>query len=118
MNRFHHSGTDTEPRNAPSHGESLRHQSFKCGDDCLDKEGRTYGAACLPHETAVSKLEQGYGEQRVGLGIGPSGGAVYELYVADTGTWTILVTRPNGLSCIAASGESWMTSPLLAGDPT
>ena len=73
---------------------------------------------CLPHETAVSKLEQGYGEQRVGLGIGPSGGAVYELYVADTGTWTILVTRPNGLSCIAASGESWMTSPLLAGNPT
>lgn len=74
--------------------------------------------ACLPHQTAVSKLEQGYGEQRVGLGIGPSGGAVYELYVADTGTWTILVTRPNGLSCIAASGDSWMTSPLLAGDPT
>ena len=75
-------------------------------------------AACLPHETAVNKLERGYGEQRVGLGIGPSGSAVYELYVADTGTWTILVTRPNGLSCIAASGDSWMTSPLLAGDPT
>ncbi len=73
---------------------------------------------CLPHETAVSKLEQGYDEHRVGLGIGPSGNAVYELYVADTGTWTILVTRANGLSCIAASGDSWMTSPLLAGDPT
>ncbi len=74
--------------------------------------------ACLPHETAVSKLEQGYGEHRVGLGIAPTGNAIYELYVAETGTWTILVTRPNGLSCIAASGDSWMTSPLLAGDPT
>ena len=74
--------------------------------------------ACLPHEAAVSKLEQGYGEQRVGLGIGPSGGAVYELYVAETGTWTILITRPNGISCTAASGNSWMTSPLLAGDTT
>ncbi len=74
--------------------------------------------ACLPHEAAVSKLEQGYGEQRVGLGIVPSGGAVYELYVAETGTWTILITHPNGFSCIAASGEDWMTSPLLAGDPT
>lgn len=73
---------------------------------------------CLPHDVAVSKLAQGYGEHRVGLGIGSAGNAVYELYVADTGTWTILVTRPNGLSCIAASGDSWMTSPLLAGDPT
>ena len=75
-------------------------------------------ATCLPHETAVSKLEKGYGEHRVGLGIGPSGGAIYELYVAETGTWTILVTRTNGLTCIAASGDSWMTSQLLAGDPT
>ena len=74
--------------------------------------------ACLPHEAATSKLVEGYGEQRVGLGIGPSGNAVYELYVAETGTWTILVTRPNGTSCIAASGDSWMTSPLRAGDPT
>ena len=73
---------------------------------------------CLPHETAVSKLTQGYGEHRVGLGIGPTGNAIYELYVAETGSWTILITRPNGLSCIAASGEDWMTSPLLAGDPT
>lgn len=81
--------------------------------------GAQMRGACLPHETAVTKLEKGYGEQRVGLGVGPSGGAIYELYVADTGTWTILVTRPNGLSCIAASGDSWMTSsPLLAGDPT
>ncbi len=72
---------------------------------------------CLPREEAVKKLEDGYGERRVGLGVGPSGGAIYELYVADTGTWTILVTRPNGLSCIAASGDSWMTSVLRPGDP-
>ncbi len=75
-------------------------------------------AGCLPHETVVSKLEKGDGEHRVGLGIGPTRDAIYELYVAETGTWTILVTRPNGLSCIAASGDSWMTSPLLVGDPT
>ena len=53
----------------------------------------------------------------MGVGIGASGEALYELFVADTGTWTILVTRPDGTSCIAASGESWMTNTLLAGDP-
>lgn len=71
--------------------------------------------ACLPHEIAVGQLEKGYGERQVGLGIGQGGGAVYELYVADTGNWTILVTRPNGVSCIAASGTDWMDSPLLVG---
>lgn len=78
--------------------------------------------SCLPHEAAVNKLEQGYGEQRAGLGISPDGGAVYELYVSPDGeTWTILITRTNGLTCIAASGESWMfqsrVKPPLLGFP-
>ena len=73
--------------------------------------------ACLPRETAVTKLEEGYDEHQIGFGVGPGGGAVYELYVSDTGTWTILVTRPDGLSCIAASGDSWISSPLLVGVP-
>jgi hypothetical protein len=73
--------------------------------------------ACLAHEDAVAKLKQHYGEQKVGLGLGPRGSAVFELFVAETGTWTLLVTRTDGLSCIAASGDNWMTSPLLAGDP-
>lgn len=72
---------------------------------------------CLPHEDAVSKLAQSYGEQKVGLGMGPNGGMVYELYVGESGSWTILVTRPNGVSCIAASGDNWMTTPMLIGDP-
>ena len=74
-------------------------------------------AACLPHEEAVAKLKQHYDEQKVGLGLGSERSALFELFVAETGTWTLLVTRTNGISCIAASGDSWMGSPLLAGDP-
>ncbi len=72
--------------------------------------------ACLPHEAATSKLTEAYGEQRVGLGIGPSGNAVYELYVAETGTRTILIVRPDGMACITASGDTWITTPLLPGE--
>lgn len=28
-----------------------------------------------------------------------------------TGSWTVLITQPNGMSCIAASGESWEQMP-------
>ena len=73
---------------------------------------------CLPHETIVTKLEQRHSEHRVGLGIGPGGGMVYELYVAESGTWTILVTRPSGLACIAAAGDGWVISPLVVGEST
>jgi len=31
-----------------------------------------------------------------------------ELWVSDeTGTWSILVTKPDGMSCLVASGTSW-----------
>jgi len=62
---------------------------------------------CLPHEKAVGNLMRHYGEQAVGVGLGSQGQSVFELYVAESGTWTILVTRTNGMSCVAASGNDW-----------
>ena len=62
---------------------------------------------CLPHEKAVGRLQRYHGESAKGLGLGNRGRSVLELFVSDTGSWTILVTRTNGLSCIAASGENW-----------
>ena len=48
------------------------------------------------------------------LGI-TSDGAVLELFTAGEGeTWTITVTLPNGKSRIIATGEHWVTRPMLA----
>jgi hypothetical protein len=73
---------------------------------------------CLPYDFAVAKLSKTFAEQRIGRGIGERGGIVVELHVSNTGTWTVLVTRTNGISCIAFSGNDWVISPLLAGKPT
>ncbi len=62
---------------------------------------------CLPHEEAIARLHKYHGEAAKGLGVGNRGQSVMELFTSDTGSWTILVTRTNGLSCIAASGENW-----------
>ena len=44
-----------------------------------------------------------------------SDGAVLELFTAGEGeTWTITVTLPNGKSRIIATGEHWVTRPMLA----
>ena len=42
---------------------------------------------CADRDSGISKLESGYGE--------------------DKGTWTILMTRADGKSCIMASGTNW-----------
>ena len=55
----------------------------------------------------MSQLQQSHGETAKGLGLGNRGQSVIELFVSETGSWTILITRTNGLSCIAASGENW-----------
>jgi hypothetical protein len=62
----------------------------------------------------VEQLAKVYAEAPRALGI-TADGAVLELFTADDGeTWTIVVTLPNGMSQIVATGENWMSRPLLA----
>jgi hypothetical protein len=72
---------------------------------------------CLPHADMVAKLKQTHGEQKVGLGLGSRGSTMFELFLAETGSWTLLRTYTNGISCIVVFGNSWEISPLRQGDP-
>jgi hypothetical protein len=78
------------------------------------------GAQCAPRDTVTAALGGKYGETRRGIGLAGQG-AVMEVYAADaTGTWTILMTLPNGMSCMIASGQGYeaITEDLpAAGDP-
>ena len=41
-----------------------------------------------------------------------------EVFASNNGTsWTIVVTRPDGLSCIVAVGEDWETLPNPVSQP-
>lgn len=73
--------------------------------------------ACITHESATKQLEKQFDEMVVGRGLASSGKAMYELFVSEKGSWTVVVSEPNGRSCILASGESWQQLPLLLGDP-
>ena len=62
---------------------------------------------CAPREVVVDRLATGYGETRQSMGLGAQG-AVVEVFASDdTGTWTITVTMPNGMTCLVASGQSF-----------
>ena len=63
-------------------------------------------AQCVPRAEALDALTARYGETRRGIGL-DSRGTVMEVFAAEGGGWTILVTRPDGISCMVASGTGY-----------
>ena len=64
---------------------------------------------CDARDRVLAHLATKYREVPVGVGITNRGGMLEVLTTADGGTWTIIVTLPNGISCMVASGEGWRT---------
>lgn len=61
---------------------------------------------CTKRTTMINALSTKYEEQRRGIGVASKTG-VMEFYVSAKGTWTMLMTMPNGMSCIMAAGRDW-----------
>ena len=66
---------------------------------------------CAPRDVVVAKLKTKHGESARAVGI--SGGrAAFEIWASsEKGSWTMLVTRTNKMSCIIASGDTWVELP-------
>ncbi len=62
---------------------------------------------CGPRAAVVSKLAEGYGETRQSMGLGANN-TVVEVFASElTGSWTITVTEPGGMTCLVASGQAF-----------
>ncbi len=62
---------------------------------------------CADRVKLIAQLEKSYDESRSGLGLA-SNGHVVELYTADSGSWTILITMPGAAAtCVWGSGDGW-----------
>jgi hypothetical protein len=70
---------------------------------------------CGKHKDVTRLLLQKYNESPVGLGITSQGGLVEVLTASDGATWSIIVTTPDGLSCLVAAGESWRSKTITPG---
>ncbi len=63
-------------------------------------------AQCMPRAVALAALTERHGETRRGIGL-DARGTVMEVFAAEGGGWTVLVTRPDGTSCLVASGTGY-----------
>lgn len=62
---------------------------------------------CGPRAKLLEELAKRFSEAPVAVGLA-NGGALVEVLTNGSGsTWTIIVSQPNGTSCLVAAGESW-----------
>lgn len=74
-------------------------------------------SARLPHGKLVDLLDGRYSEQRAAVGL-ESNGHLFEVFAADDGaTWTMVITTPDGASCIVTAGLEWQAPESEEVDP-
>lgn len=60
---------------------------------------------CGTREQVVQFLDR-YNETPQSMGLGENG-QLFEMFASNTGTWTIVMTLPNGTACMMAAGTDW-----------
>ena len=71
------------------------------------------GVVCTSdRKEALAKLGATYSEARVHMGLATNGSMIEVFTTIDGTTWTIALTRPDGLLCMMAAGEHWETFPF------
>ncbi len=73
-------------------------------------------AQCASHAKMMQQLNERFGESRQSIGLTPSG-QMLELFAhPETGTWTVLLSFPNGTSCMMAAGTDYQYLNKPAGN--
>lgn len=69
---------------------------------------------CTHRPTVVDHLASEYAETPVAIGLASNGGVVEVLSSPKSGSWTMIITLPNGSTCMIAAGENWEIMPRTA----
>mgnify|MGYP003483071463 FL=1 len=75
---------------------------------------------CAGRATVLNELAAKYSETRRAVGIAANITVMEMFAAAETGTWTLTVTTPDGTTCLVASGdgfESITENPPASDDP-
>ncbi|MFO1174722.1 MAG: hypothetical protein U1E48_05880 [Paracoccaceae bacterium] len=66
---------------------------------------------CFQRADIVEALTKSYREQPAGFGLQGTDLMVELWYAPESGTFTILLSRPDGISCLLVSGGDWQPQP-------
>ena len=66
---------------------------------------------CDDRAVMLDKLKADYAEAPVSRGLTASGTQMVEILASERGTFSIILTKPDGESCLMAAGDSWHDTP-------
>lgn len=70
--------------------------------------------ACAPRTVVVERLASKFNETRRSIALSRTN-VMVEVFASDTsGSWTMIATKANGISCLIASGTAYETIAVLA----
>ena len=69
-------------------------------------------APCSPRDVIAERLSEKYGEVPIQRGIALEGAMVVELFASPAGSWSLVTTNADGVSCLLAAGQDWESLPL------
>ncbi len=73
-------------------------------------------SVCATHTEVVKQLDARHAEAPVAMGMAANGGIVEVFSTGDGSTWTMVITMPDGVTCLIAAGEAWENlSRMVAG---
>jgi hypothetical protein len=72
---------------------------------------------CDTRDAVIAVLSEKYKENPVALGVTHNGGLIEILTNGDGSTWSIIVTTPQGMSCLVAAGSDWQEINQASTDP-
>ncbi len=71
--------------------------------------------ACGPRSEILKALHSTYAEMPVAMGLAHDGNVLEVLATKNRGTWSIIITNSNGVTCLVSGGESWEDVPEVVG---
>jgi len=73
---------------------------------------------CGERDKIINELKDTWKEDRTAIGLSNNGG-VLEVYASERGTWTLLLTMPEGQTCMIGAGEHFEIEQIasLVGEP-
>lgn len=83
----------------------------------LGSAERPEDSNCGRRNTVLDYLSSKYSERPIAMGIAANGGLIEVLSSREGSTFTIIVTMPEGETCMVAAGEGWENLPALAQRP-
>jgi hypothetical protein len=73
-------------------------------------------SSCGPREQLVRLLADQYKEDPIGIGLAQPG-QVMEVFASSNGSWTMIMTMPDGKACMIAAGDNWEMVTKIKGSP-